>query len=192
MSGEEDHKNSFPYFSSFHNQDQTMHLSDDQGFAFPIITDHSNSYSTFMYNQPQQQQQNPNTLEFDDHHHNPNPSDNSQMSFSNCLQLGAADYNTLSNAFDLSCSSSDQQHQLVISNNSNNNSNGNKNISMSDDFVYNKEIAAAGSENPQTPNSSGSVSSHEGGVEEDSSKGNKNPQEKTGEEEGQDGKSKNV
>ncbi|GER53391.1 WRKY DNA-binding protein 28 [Striga asiatica] len=198
MSGEqEDHKKySFPYFSSFHHQeDQTMHLSDhDQGFAFPIITDnHTNNYSTFMYNhqqqQQQQQQQNPNTLEFD-HLNNPNPAD---LSFSNCLQLGAADYNTLSNAFDLSCSSVDQQ--IAIPNNNNDNNNINKNIitSSADDFVYKGVDIAGGSENQQTQNSSGSVSSHEGGVEEDSSKGSKTTlQPKDGEEEGTDGKSKNV
>ncbi|CAA0816292.1 Probable WRKY transcription factor 28 [Striga hermonthica] len=201
MSGEqEDHKKlySFPYFSSFHHQeDQTnLHLSDhDQGFAFPIITDnnHTNTYSTFMYNQPQQQQ-NPNTLEFD-HLNNPNPAD---LSFSNCLQLGAADYNTLSNAFDLSCSAVDQQLANFHNsdNNSNNdNSNNNKNIiTSSDDFVYKGVDIAGGSENHQTQNSSGSVSSHEGGPEEDSSKGSKTTlQPKDGDqEEGTDGKSKIV
>ncbi|GFP87862.1 probable WRKY transcription factor 71 [Phtheirospermum japonicum] len=169
MSSEED-KNSYPYFSFDHLDDdhQTM-LSSDQGFAFPIITDHNNSSSNnnnpFMYNQTQQQQQ--------------NPSEYDHISFSNCLQLGAVEYNTLSNAFDLSCSSSDQ---VAI--------NSNNNISNSSEFGYKEAVAG---ENPQTPNSSGSVSSHEGGiVEEDSSKIKKDLQPKACEEDGSDGKSKNV
>ncbi|KAL6553839.1 hypothetical protein OROMI_019512 [Orobanche minor] len=173
MSSEED-KNSYPYFSSFHGEDQTM-LS-DQGFAFPIITDHDNNYNPFVYNHHQQQQQNP-KFEFD---HPPPPPD-SHISFSNCLQLGAVEYNTLSNAFDLSCSSSEQ---VAISNNNHSNSN---------DFVYNEAVAGSGgAENLQTPNSSGSMSSHEGGLEEDSSKSKKDLQPKACEEEGSDGKSKNV
>ncbi|KAL6570750.1 hypothetical protein OROGR_000300 [Orobanche gracilis] len=158
MSTEED-KNSYPYFSSIHDEDQIM--LPDQGFAFPIITDHDNNYNPFIYNQ----QQNP-KFEFD---HPPPP--DSHISFSNCLKLGAVEYNTLSNAFDLSCSSSN-------------------------DLVYKEAVAGSGgAENPQTPNSSGSMSSHEGGLEENSSKSKKDLQTKAREEEeeeGSDGKSKNV
>ncbi|KAL3638306.1 hypothetical protein CASFOL_017677 [Castilleja foliolosa] len=174
MSTEED-KTSYPYFSFDQLQDDHDHhqtlLSSDQGFAFPIITDHNNNNNNnnnLMYNnQPQQQQQNP-SHEYD------------QISFSNCLQLGAVEYNTLSNAFDLSCSSSDQ---LAI-NNSNNNNISN---SSRDEFAY-KEAPVA----PENPNSSGSVSSHEAGVEEDSSKLKKDLLPKACEEDGSDGKSKNI
>ncbi|KAL6529510.1 hypothetical protein OROGR_015133 [Orobanche gracilis] len=184
MSSEED-KNSYPYFSSFHDEDQTMFS--DQGFAFPIITDHDNNYNPYIYNHHhhQHQQQNP-KFEFD---HPPPPPD-SHISFSNCLQLGAVEYNTLSNAFDLSSSS----EQVAISNNNNNNNNNNSNNSNSNDFVYKEAVAGSGgAENPQTANSSGSMSSHEGGLEEDSSKIKKDLNTKAcEEEEGSDGKSKNV
>ncbi|KAI3457060.1 hypothetical protein Pfo_013723 [Paulownia fortunei] len=153
-----ENKNSHPYYS-FH-QDHTM-LS--EGFAFPIITDHN--YNPFMYNHQQPPLQNP--TEFDHPSH---------MSFSNCLQ-GAVEYNTLSTAFDLSCSSS----EVAIYNNSHSN-----------EVV--REAAAgssgAAAENPPTPNSSASFSSQEAGVEEDSSKSKKDLQPKVCEE--GDGKSKNV
>ncbi|KAG8386712.1 hypothetical protein BUALT_Bualt03G0177500 [Buddleja alternifolia] len=136
-----DTKNSYPY-NSFQDHD---HQS--EGFSFPIITDHNNNYSynnPFMYNQQQQQQQTP--LQNPNHHE----FDLSHMSFSNCLN-GAVEYNTLSSAFDLSCSSSGVAINYPVS------------------IISNKSdeaIRAAAHENP----SSASFSSSEAGVEEDSSK----------------------
>ncbi|KAK6135001.1 hypothetical protein DH2020_031285 [Rehmannia glutinosa] len=167
MSNED--KNSYPYNFSF---DHTM-LSSDQGFAFPITTDQNYNINPFMYNNYQPPLQNPN--QFD--HHDPN---NSHISFSNSLQ-GAVEYNsTLSSAFDVSnCSTSSE---VAICNNT---------INSNMEAVAKEKLIGGGEINPETPHSTASFSSQDGGVEEDSSKSRKDLKLKACEE-GSDGRSKNV
>lgn len=163
-----ENKNSYPYYA-LHQDHHTMLSS--EGFAFPIVTDHNFINYPFMYNHHQQPPlQNP--TEFDQHP--------SHISFSNCLQ-GAVEYNTLSTAFDLSCSPS----EVAICND---NSNSNNEVVM--EAAAGTSTSAAAADNPLTPNSSASFSSQEAGVEEDSSKSKKDLQPKACEE--GDGKSKNV
>ncbi|KAK6157094.1 hypothetical protein DH2020_011342 [Rehmannia glutinosa] len=138
-------------------------LSSDQGFAFPITTDQNYNINPFVYNNYQPPLQNPN--QFD---HDPN---NSHISFSNSL---------LSSAFDMSnCSTSSE---VAICNNI---------ISSSNIEVVKEKLIGGGENNPETPNSTASFSSQEGGVEEDSSKSKKDLKLKACEE-GSDGRSKNV
>ncbi|CDP06161.1 unnamed protein product [Coffea canephora] len=89
----------------------------------------------------------------------------SYMSFTDCLQGTAADYNNLSGAFDMSCNSLPDQSVCPVDN------------SSSDKNTTSLGEAAAGAattsaENPRTPVSSLSCSSNETGVEEESSKSN--------------------
>lgn len=91
-----------PYHALLHH-DQTK---SSEGFAFPIITDLHHNFNPFtMYNHVQPPLQNPSD-QFNDH-----------MSFSNCLQ-GAVEYNTLSAAFDLSCSSHGGADNIPVTPNS--------------------------------------------------------------------------
>ncbi|KAL8507922.1 hypothetical protein ACS0TY_018466 [Phlomoides rotata] len=141
-----ENKNSYNPYHALHDQDHQTKFS--EGFAFPIITDHDfNPFTMYNHVQPLQ-----------------NPSDD--MSFSNCLQ-GAVEYNTLSAAFDLSCSQSDH----VGAGRSSTISGGADNI-------------------PVTPNSPASFSSQEIGGEEDSSKNTRDLQLNACED--GEGKSKNV
>ncbi|KAL7087211.1 hypothetical protein ACP275_13G053600 [Erythranthe tilingii] len=154
-----------PYYS-FHQDHIHTISSSPQGFEFPITTTSHNNYNHFhdLYNNHHRHNQqppppplrNPNSDNRIDH-----SSSDSIMSFSNFLQVEvAAEYNALSNAFDLSCSSS---HDQVAAINYDNNHNSNND----DQLLIN---IAASAENPRTPNSSVSFSSQEAGLEDDYSK----------------------
>ncbi|GAV79258.1 WRKY domain-containing protein [Cephalotus follicularis] len=114
--------------------------------AFPFFHDHDN---TSMYNQATKPTQNLQGF------------DPSYMSFTDCLHGSGTDYNTLSTAFDMSCSSSE-----VITPVDDNP----RKISVRDSTVI--------SENPSTPNSSISCSSNETAEEEASGKSKKDKQPK--------------
>lgn len=98
--------------------------------------------------------------------------DPSYMSFTDCLH-GSMDYNTLSKAFDMSCSSSEVISPIE---------DGSRKIGG--------EESAGMNENPSTPNSSISSSSNDAATEEDSGKSKKDKEPKEGED--GDGKSKKV
>ncbi|KAI3465920.1 hypothetical protein Pfo_022583 [Paulownia fortunei] len=133
----DENKNSYPY--------NTDHHMGSEGFPFSFITGHN--FNPFLHN----------------HHHQQNPSgfDPSHMSFTNCLH-GAVEYNTLSAAFDLSCSSSEAVYAV-------NNSNKSSNKNLGDQPAAGTSSSAA-EYPPTTPNSSVSFSPSEAGAEEDSSK----------------------
>ncbi|KAL9145479.1 hypothetical protein ABFS82_13G045100 [Erythranthe guttata] len=151
-----------PYYSFHQDHIHTITSSPQQGFEFPITTTSHNNYNHFhdLYNNhhyhhrhnqqppPPPPLRNPNFDNRIDH-----SSSDGIMSFSNFLQVEVAEYNALSNAFDLSCSSS---HDQVAAINYDNNHN--------DDQLIN---IAASAENPRTPNSSVSFSSQEAGLEDD-------------------------
>lgn len=152
-------KNSYPYNSDHHNMGS-------EGFPFSFLTDHN--FNPFMYNHQQQPLQNPTGF------------DSSDMSFTNFFH-GAVEYNTLSAAFDLSCSSSEAVYAVNNCNNSSNKNLGEAPAGTSSSAAENP---------PTTPNSSVSFPSSDAGVEEDSSKSMKDLQPKVCEDE--DMKSKNV
>ncbi|KAL2483447.1 putative WRKY transcription factor 28 [Forsythia ovata] len=95
---------------------------------------------------------------------NPVGFDPSHMSFTDCLHE-TVDYNTLSSAFDISCSSSH-----AVNYPANHSCNSKKNISVGE--------PAAGNENPLTPNSAESSYSSAAGGEEESSKSKEDLQKK--------------
>ncbi|KAL3502920.1 hypothetical protein ACH5RR_037369 [Cinchona calisaya] len=104
--------------------------------------------------------------------------DPSYLSFTDCLQGSAADYNFLSGTFDMSC---DSFPVCPVDNSS-----SDKNI-----IATSLGDAAAGgttnsAENPRTPNSSVSFSSNETGIEEESSKSNTADLRTKGSEDGDD------
>lgn len=92
--------------------------------------------------------------------------DPSYMSFTDCLQGTAADYNTLSGTFDISCNLLSQSVCPAVDNSS-----SSKNTASLGDQAA-AGTAATSAENPRTPNSSVSISSNETGVDEESSKSN--------------------
>ncbi|KAK4420930.1 WRKY transcription factor 28 [Sesamum alatum] len=139
MSDEDKINYSHPYDRDHHN------IMGSEGFPFSLPADLN--FDPFTYNHHQLQ----NPTGFDHNHH-------SHMSFTSFLH-GAAEYNTLSAAFDFSCSSSEAV----------NNSSSSKNL-LEDALGTSNSV----SENPPaTPNSSVSFSSPEAGVEEDSSSKNR-------------------
>ncbi|KAJ0112935.1 hypothetical protein Patl1_01449 [Pistacia atlantica] len=121
---------------------------------------------------------------FQDHHQNQNPSiynnqrpsptqglqgfdpSSYSMSFTDCLH-GSMDYNTLSRAFDISCSSSEVISPIEDASN-------NKKSST----VHAGGDSAGINENPSTPNSSVSSSSNEAAADEDSENNKKDKQPK--------------
>ena len=102
--------------------------------------------------------------------------DPSYMTFTDCLH-GSMDYNTLSKAFDMSCTSPSGHHRHQIS--------------QIDTNLKKPSVgeSAGTSENPSTPNSTVSSSSNEAGGEEESVKSKKEKQTQ-GCEDGDDEKSK--
>ncbi|XP_073284052.1 WRKY transcription factor 28-like isoform X1 [Primulina huaijiensis] len=121
----------------FHNY-QNM---GSRGFSFPFVSDQSCDFNPFMHSQLLKHEQNPNRF------------DPFQMSFTGRLHDAAEYNNTLSSAFDLSCSSSDH----AVYNSVNNNDSSNQNV-----------VSAA--ENPLSTISSVSVASSDSGAEEGSSR----------------------
>lgn len=105
--------------------------------------------------------------------------DPSYMSFTDCLQGTAADYNNLSSAFDISCNSLSESVCPV----DNSSSNKHSTTSLGEAAAGTRTTSA---ENPRTPISSLSSSSNETGVEEESSKSNNIDLQAKGSEDGDD------
>ncbi|XP_073311916.1 WRKY transcription factor 71-like isoform X1 [Primulina huaijiensis] len=119
----------------FHDSYQNM---GSEGFSFPFVSDQSD-FDPFEHNQLPKYEQNPNRF------------DPFQMTFAGCLH-DATEYNAVSSAFDLSCSSSDHAVYNSVNN-----------------YLSNQNVVSA-AEYPLSTNSSVSVSSSEAGAEEGSSR----------------------